>query len=190
MLSRSLFAMTLIAGLTSFVSTIYAQDVAPPPNAPATADWDAATGQLQLKYHGATILSAAVTAKDADGTSVAVKFESKADTATTNRRPCWVDEPASFYDEPRPDVVLAVGVASGKDARFTRTKARADALNQLAAALHGVQVTRQVNGPTGSTVVTRTKTSGTVSGARMLAQWMPPEGECFVLMAADKSQQK
>ena len=48
-------------------------------NAPATAEWNAAKGELSLEYHGTRILSATVTAVDADGTSVAVKLDSKAD---------------------------------------------------------------------------------------------------------------
>ena len=54
--------------------------VSPPPVKPAR-QWDAAKGELTVEYHGLTILTASVTAKDADGKSVAVKFESKADTA-------------------------------------------------------------------------------------------------------------
>jgi len=81
MFSKSLFTMTLIAGLTGFVSTAYAEDVAPPPNVPAVAQWDAATGQLSLEYHGAKILNTTVTAKDADGKGIAVRFDSKANTA-------------------------------------------------------------------------------------------------------------
>jgi len=56
MLSRSSFTMTLIVGLMGFVSAVAAKDVAPPPNAAATAEWDAAKGELTLQYHGVGIL--------------------------------------------------------------------------------------------------------------------------------------
>ncbi|MHC4180604.1 MAG: hypothetical protein ACYSWU_24155, partial [Planctomycetota bacterium] len=80
MLSRLLATLSLFFALTAFASADPPQDVAPPPNAPATAEWNAAKGELTLEYHGSRILTATVTAKDADGTSVAVKFDSKADT--------------------------------------------------------------------------------------------------------------
>jgi len=38
-------------------------------------------GELTVEYHGFRILTASVTAKDADGKRVAVNFESKADAA-------------------------------------------------------------------------------------------------------------
>jgi hypothetical protein len=56
----------------------------PPPNAPARAEWDAAKGELILQYHGSEILRAAVTAKDAEGQSVAVQF-GKQEDADDNR---------------------------------------------------------------------------------------------------------
>jgi len=79
MLSRSLFTTTLVVGLTCFVSTVAGKDVAPPPNAAATAGWDAAKGELTLQYHGVEILHATVTAKDTEGKSIAVKLDAKTD---------------------------------------------------------------------------------------------------------------
>ncbi len=59
-------------------STSRPAEIAPPPNAPAAVEWNAATGKLSLKYHGGTIFEAAVTAQDADGKPLpdaAVKLE-------------------------------------------------------------------------------------------------------------------
>ena len=49
-----------------------------PPNAPATAVWDAAAGKLSLRYHGAAIFDGTLRAADAAGNPVAgiaIKFE-------------------------------------------------------------------------------------------------------------------
>jgi hypothetical protein len=71
----------LFLALTAFAWANPPQDVAPPPNAPATVGWEAAKGALTLTYHGTRILDVTVTAQDADGTSIAVKLESKAENA-------------------------------------------------------------------------------------------------------------
>lgn len=80
MLSRMLPSVGLAVALAAITSTAFGRDVTPPQNAPANARWDAATGQVTLEYHGSTILTASVRAKDADGNSLHVKSESKADT--------------------------------------------------------------------------------------------------------------
>ena len=79
MISRWLPMLSLIAVLAGFASAV-AEDVVPPANAPAHARWDAAKGELTIEYHGTTILTASVTANDADGQRVAVEFASKAHT--------------------------------------------------------------------------------------------------------------
>jgi hypothetical protein len=114
MSSRSLLTMTLIAGLTGFVSTANAEEVAPP-NAAATAQWDAATGQLKLAYHGTEILSAAVTARGADGKRVAVKLDSK--THSVDER---VEQKFAFAAaEPREGVTLVLtGTVTGSGEAF------------------------------------------------------------------------
>jgi hypothetical protein len=66
--------------LTALASAAPAAGGEPPPNAPAQAEWDAAKGELILRYHGSEILRAAVTARDADGHSVAVQFGKREDT--------------------------------------------------------------------------------------------------------------
>jgi len=79
MISRWLPTVSLIVVLTG-VGSAAAGDVAPPANAAAGARWDAARGELTVEYHGTIILTAGVTARDADGKSVAVRFASNADT--------------------------------------------------------------------------------------------------------------
>ena len=44
-------------------------------NAAATAKWDADKGELTLEYHGIRILSATVTAENADGKSSSPKIQ-------------------------------------------------------------------------------------------------------------------
>ncbi len=114
-LPRSLFTMTLIAGLMGFFSTAYAGGVAPPPNSAATARWDAATGRLTLEYHGAEIFIAAVTAKDADGKSAAVKCDSKADTADEKVGQVLTFTPAEAKEG---TTLVLAGTAVGSDEAF------------------------------------------------------------------------
>jgi len=73
--------LTLAIALAWAFSIASGEDVAPPPNAPADAQWSAASGRLTLEYQGSVILSATVTAQDAGGMDVSVTFDSKADTA-------------------------------------------------------------------------------------------------------------
>ena len=78
---RMLPSVSLAVALVAITPIAFGKDVSPPQNAPAKARWDVASGKLTLEYHGTTILSATVTASDANGKSVAVKFDTKADTA-------------------------------------------------------------------------------------------------------------
>jgi len=108
-LLRTLSSLVVLAGVAS------AQDVAPPANAPATARWDAATGQLTVQYHGINVLSAKVTAKDAGGKSVAVEFDSKADTADEKVEQTFTFTPA----EAQEDVTLVLqGTVTGSEEAF------------------------------------------------------------------------
>ncbi|NQU20117.1 MAG: alpha-galactosidase [Candidatus Nealsonbacteria bacterium] len=77
MLSRSLFGMTLMLGLTCFVAAVAGKEVAPPPNTTTTVQWDGSKGELTLQYHGVAILHATVTANDTEGKSAAVKLDLK-----------------------------------------------------------------------------------------------------------------
>ena len=116
MLFRSLPTMTLIVALTCFVSTVFGKDVVPPPNAPAAVQWRAATGELTLEYHGTEILSAAVTAKDAGGKSVAVKFDSKTDTDDEKVEQTFTFTPV----EAKEDVTLVLaGMVTGSEEAFS-----------------------------------------------------------------------
>ena len=65
----------LVTGVASAASE---KDVAPPANAPASAEWNARDGRLLLRYHDTVILDATIGAEDADGrevAGVAVKLE-------------------------------------------------------------------------------------------------------------------
>jgi len=115
MLSRLLPALSLVVVLTGFALAGSPQDVAPPANAPGNAEWDATTGQLKLEYHGAEILSAAVSARDADGRSVAVTLDSNTDTADEK-----VEQTFTFTAaEPKEDVTLVLcGTVVGSEEAF------------------------------------------------------------------------
>ncbi len=110
-LARGLFAW---AGLAP---AVYAADVAPPPNAPAAADWDAGTGRLSLRYRDAVLFEAAVGAEDAGGRKVegvAVRLEEKEAGGEK------VEQGLKFVQAaPRDGVVLVLrGVAVGSDEAF------------------------------------------------------------------------
>jgi len=115
MFSKLLPTLSLFFALTAFTAADPPQDVAPPPNARAAAEWDAAKGELTLEYHGVKILNAAVTAKDADGASIAVKLDSKADTADDKVEQTFAFTPA----EPKEGVTLVLaGTVVGSDEAF------------------------------------------------------------------------
>ena len=63
--------VVVVASLTAASWAAPEPKVAPPPNAPAEVTWDAEKGRLCLRYHGAVILDATVTAKNAGGRKVA-----------------------------------------------------------------------------------------------------------------------
>ncbi len=63
-----LVVSVVLAGLSSVVA---GEAIEPPPNGPATVEWDAGKGRLSLRYHGATVLEAAIGAEDAAGRAVA-----------------------------------------------------------------------------------------------------------------------
>jgi len=115
MLARSLFTVTLIGSLTCFVSTVFGKDVAAPPNAAATAQWDAAKGELTLEYHGGTILRAVVRARNADGKSVAVKLDSKTDTADEKVEQTFTFTPA---DAKEGTTLTLTGTVAGSGEAF------------------------------------------------------------------------
>ena len=82
MISRTLpghfHIVTIMAALTGTAWAAAPESVEPPPNAPATVEWDAGQRRLSLRYHGSVILDAAVRAEDARGreaAGVGVKLE-------------------------------------------------------------------------------------------------------------------
>jgi len=70
MLPRTLFALTLVVPLAGVTLAASTQEVAPPPNAPATIEWNAEQGRLLLRYHDTPILDAAVGVENVDGEPV------------------------------------------------------------------------------------------------------------------------
>jgi len=114
MISRWLPTVSLVVVLVGFASAA-AKDVAPPANAAANARWDAAKGELTVEYHGTTILTASVTAKDAGGKSVAVDFDSKANATDEKVEQTFTLTPA----EPKEGVTLAlIGTVAGSEEAF------------------------------------------------------------------------
>jgi len=73
MISRWLSTVSLTVVLTGLASA-FAGEVPPPANAAAKFRWDAGRGELTVEYHGGTILTASVAAKDAAGKYTAVVF--------------------------------------------------------------------------------------------------------------------
>jgi hypothetical protein len=60
----------LAALAVAVASAVAAEQVQPPPNAPAAVEWNAGEGRLALRYRGGTILDAAISAEDAEGREV------------------------------------------------------------------------------------------------------------------------
>jgi len=78
MLSRLLLTFSVLVTLTGFAPAHPPREIEPPPNAPATVDWDAEQGRLRLRYNGTVILDATIRAEDAEArevVGVAVKLE-------------------------------------------------------------------------------------------------------------------
>jgi len=67
MYRKALNALSLIAALAGTSWAAMAQEVAPPANAPAKVEWNAAEGTLRLRYHGTVVLDATLRAQAADG---------------------------------------------------------------------------------------------------------------------------
>ena len=77
-LVRHLYRAAIVIALASSAWAGTPEAVEPPPNAPATVEWNAQAGRLSLRYHGSVILDATVGAEDASGRAVAeveVKLE-------------------------------------------------------------------------------------------------------------------
>jgi len=64
---RRLSLLTILAALAGASWAIAQEAVKPPPNAPATVEWNAGQGRLSLRYHGTIVLDALVAALDKDG---------------------------------------------------------------------------------------------------------------------------
>jgi len=71
----ALNTLSLIAILAGACWGATKQEIAPPPNAPAKIEWNAAQGTLRLRYHGARVLDATLRAHGSDGRRVPVKLQ-------------------------------------------------------------------------------------------------------------------
>ena len=113
--SRSFFTLTLAISLVAPMSPVFSQEAPPPSNAPAAAQWDAARAELTLDYHGVRILSATITAEDADRDSVAVSFH-----ASTNASDERVEQTLAFtLAEPKEGATLVLsGTVTGSSEAF------------------------------------------------------------------------
>jgi len=67
MYRRALNTLGLIAALAGTSWAAPGREAAPPANAPAQVEWDAAEAALRLRYHGAVVLDAVAAARDKDG---------------------------------------------------------------------------------------------------------------------------
>ena len=91
----------------------------PPPNAPATVEWDAGQGRLSLRYHGAVILDGGILAEDAAGRPVA-GVEVKLEPAETRDPKEKVEQRLKFtLAKPQEGVKLVLrGTAAGSEEAF------------------------------------------------------------------------
>ena len=69
-MSRLVHMGPVLAALASAGWAAAPETVAPPPNTPATVEWNTGQGRLSLRYHGGVILEATVGAEDAAGRAV------------------------------------------------------------------------------------------------------------------------
>ena len=67
MLPRPLVTLSLVAALAGASWAVAQEAIEPPPNAPATVEWNAGEGRLTLRYHGGVVLDALVATRDAYG---------------------------------------------------------------------------------------------------------------------------
>jgi len=113
-----LLSLLAILAVPAAASWAAAQStVEPPPNTPATVEWNAAEGRLSLRYHGTVILDATIRAEDAGGhevRGVAVKLE-PAETLGEK-----VEQRLKFTpSEPREGVELVLrGTVTGSEEAF------------------------------------------------------------------------
>ena len=95
------------------------EGVTPPPNAPATVQWDAATGKLTLNYHGGTILEATVKAEDAEGKRLPDATVKLAPSETKNDQDRVAQRLSFQLAEPKPGAkVVLRGTVTGSAEAF------------------------------------------------------------------------
>ena len=118
-LVRLLSLLTILAGPAAASWAAAQKTVEPPPNAPATVEWNAGQGRLSLRYHGTVILDATIRAEDAAGQAVAgaaVKLEQPAAAGEKEK----IEQRLKFtLAEPKDGVKLVLrGTAAGSEEAF------------------------------------------------------------------------
>ena len=94
-----------------------AETLPPPPNEPATVEWNAGQGVLKLRYHGGVILNATLHAEDATGKPVAGVAIQSDPSATTGEK---VEQRLKFTLEEAKEGVTVVlrGTVTGSGEAF------------------------------------------------------------------------
>ena len=118
-LSRPSAILAVVAALAGASPAAVPKTVDPPPNAPATIEWNAGQGRLSLRYRGGVIFEATVGAEDATGKAVA-GVEVKLEPAETRDDKEKVEQRLKFAPaEPQDGVKLVLrGTVTGSDEAF------------------------------------------------------------------------
>ena len=112
--------------------------------------------------------------------AVSTDPEAAGSESPTDTRPSWIDDPASFYGEPRDDLYFAVGKATvagnlSSGLQMAEMKARAGIAKQQT----GSKIENMGN-------ETKTSVEAASVGSQRVAQWLSPEDEIYVLMIQPK----
>ena len=116
----------------------------------------------------------------------AIESEDPGGTQAEEAPPSWIEDPASFYDPPREDLLLAVGTAPGVgNLSMARSRAEMDARAKIAMLLPTSDVDREtVEEPEGS--FERVTVDGTVRGSRIVQYWTAQDGTVYALCEAPR----
>jgi hypothetical protein len=106
------------------------------------------------------------------------------ETTKARERPPWIDNPQSFFNEPKPDMVLAVGMHQIKD----RTPDRLRAARKVAEMKAEAKIVQAIRAET----VTNEGSNSTslVRGLLQLAFWISGDDQVFVLVGWDREHEK
>jgi hypothetical protein len=118
-MQRTAHVVFLSAALATVCWAAAPGKVQPPPNAPATVEWNASRGTLRLRYHDSVILDASIHAEDAAGRAVA-GVEVKLDPAESRDEKEKVEQRLKFLlAAPREGAKLVLsGTVAGSEEAF------------------------------------------------------------------------